>query len=58
MENEWWICKVCGFNAKEFEPREEKQPGAIKWHKALHETGRVNASNSEPNVSQSEGNSI
>ena len=43
--NEWWICKICGFNAKEFEPREEKQPGAIKWHKALHENERVNNGN-------------
>lgn len=38
----WWVCQECGFNAKKFEPREEKQRGAIKWHQALHENGRLN----------------
>ena len=43
----WWICKECGFNAKEFEPRVEKQVGAMKWHKAFHEKEKENNGHSD-----------
>lgn len=34
-------CPLCGFDARTFEPRREKQWGAFRYHMALHESGRV-----------------